>query len=150
MRRWLGLVLTGLLTHAALAADTSPLSALQARHKDGIPWKVEFSSLDGKPEGSLDLRITSKTAESCLGGMEGGLRVDFTRKDSLPRSMSVESYGVAKVSGDKIKIDLTGGMCDAYLILEGTLSADGSSAGTIHSFGMRGGRDVATYRATVQ
>jgi len=146
----LALSLAIMLTHSAFAAETSPFAALQGRHPGGVPWKVEISDLDGKPNGSMELLITNKTAESCLGGMDGGLRVEYTRKDALPPSLRVESYGVAVVAGDKIKIDLTGGMCDAYLILEGTLAADGTSSGNIHTFGMRGGKDVATYRATVK
>lgn len=142
---------TAILTnYSAIAADASPFAALQAHHPEGVPWKVEISDLEGKPAGSLELRITRQTANSCLGGMDGGLRVEYTRKNALPASLPVESYGVAIVSGDKIKIDLTGGMCDAYLILEGTLAPDGSSTGTIHTFGMRGGKDVARYRAIVQ
>jgi hypothetical protein len=143
-------VFVAALACTATASEPSPFDALRARFPHGIPWQLEITDSSGQPAGTLEMRITREQAHSCLGGMDDGVRVEFTRKQGLPPALSVEAYGVAKVSGDKIKIDLTGGMCDAYLILDGTLAADGSSSGDIHTFGMRGGHDVATYRAKVK
>ena len=139
-----------LLATQVAAEDLSPLDVLWAKFPGGIPWKVDITGPDGKGNGSLELLITSDHASSCLGGMDDGFRVVFVRKDTLPPTMSVASYGVAKVTGDTIKIDLTGGVCDAYLLMGGTLAPDGSSTGDIYTFGMRGGHDVATYRAMVK
>jgi hypothetical protein len=143
-------VLTVLLTGLAAAGEPSPFDALRAKFPRGIPWKVDIISLDGKTNGSLELLITSDRASSCLGGMADGVRVEFTRKDAIPPALSIASYGVATSTGDKIKIDLTGGICDAYLLMDGALASDGSATGNIYTFGMRGGHDVATYRATVK
>ena len=144
------LALTILLAGLVAAGKSSPFDALRAKFPRGIPWKVEIIGPDGKTNGSLELLITSDRASSCLGGMADGVRVEFTRKDALPPMLSIASYGVATVTGDKIKIDLTGGICDAYLLMGGALASDGSSTGDIYTFGMRGGHDVATYRATVK
>jgi hypothetical protein len=57
---------------------------------------------------------------------------------------------VAKFAGNKVRIDLTGGMCDAYHFIEGEMAADGSSTGDVYAFGMRFHRDLGTYRATVR
>jgi hypothetical protein len=46
--------------------------------------------------------------------------------------------------------DLTGSLCDAYLLMSEPVAADGSSSGDIYAFGMRGGHDLAKYRATVK
>lgn len=134
----------------AIAADSSPVESLRAKFPHGIPWKVEIVGIDGKSLGAIEMLITSDPASSCLGGMNGGVRVNFTRKDALSPTISVASYGVAQFTGDKIKIDLTGGICDAYLLMSGDVTSDGSSTGEIYTFGMRGGHDVATYRATVK
>lgn len=137
-------------TGCAIAGDRSPVESLRAKFPSGIPWRVEILNADGKALGVLEMLITSEKASSCLGEMDDGVRVNFTRKESLSPTISVASYGVAKFTGDKIKIDLTGGICDAYLLMSGEIASDGSSAGEIYTLGMRGGHNVATYRATVK
>ena len=143
-------LLVALAVGCAIAGDRSPIESLRARFPHGIPWRVEILGVDGKNMGALEMLITTDQATSCLGGMSDGVRVNFTRKEALSSTISVASYGVAKVTGDKIKIDLTGGICDAYLLMSGDVAADGSSTGDIYTFGMSGGHDVATYRATVK
>jgi hypothetical protein len=134
----------------ATAASRSPEESLRAKYPHGIPWKVEFVGADGKSLGTIAMLITSEPGASCLGGMKDGVRVTFSHKESLPSTLHVADYGVALFTGDKIKIDLTGGICDAYLLMSGSIAADGSSSGDVYTFGMRGGHDVATYRATVE
>lgn len=139
-----------LMVRLAIAAGAPPFDALRAGFPHGIPWNVVIVNADGTSIGNLEMLITSDQARSCLGDMEGGVRVEFTRKDELPETLHLASYGVAKIAGDKIKIDLTGGICDAYLLMSGTIASDGSSTGDIYTLGLRGGHDVATYRATVK
>ena len=146
----LTIVLLALATDCAIAGDLSPVESLRARFPAGIPWRVEILGADGKSLGTLEMLITSDQASSCLGEMNGGVRVNFTRKEALSSTLSIASYGVAKFTGNKIKIDLTGGICDAYLLMSGDVTSDGSSNGEIHTFGMRGGHDAATYRATIK
>lgn len=152
IRTTLSTILLGMSVATRLvAAEPSLLDKLMGKHPHGIPWHVEILDADGKAQGSLDLVITTLHAHSCLGDIGGdGLRVEFTKIDALPSTLHVQSYGVAKISGDAIKIDLTGGLCDAYLLMSGPLAADGSSSGDVYTFGMRGGHDVAKYRATVK
>ena len=123
---------------------------LRARYPKGIPWHIEFLAADGKTLGVLDALITSERGDSCLGEMSEGVRVDYVGKEAISPSLFLGSHGVARISGDSIKIDLTGGICDAYLIMSGTVAADGSSTGELYRFGMRGSNDVGTYRATVR
>ena len=134
----------------AIADDSSSVQSLRAKFPDGIPWRVEVLSADGKSLGILEMLITSDQASSCLGEMSGGVRVTLTRKENLSPTVSVASYGVAKFTGDKIKIDLTGGICDAYLLMSGAIASDGSSTGAIYTLNMGGGHDVGTYHATIK
>ena len=133
------------------ADEHSPIDALRSRFPQGIPWHVEFSDGAGKSLGAIDMRITAARADSCLGDMNpDGVRVEFVRKDKLSPTLHTTSYGVAKFAGDKVRIDLTGGMCDAYLLIDGEITADGSSKGEVTAFGMRGGHAVAAYSAVVE
>lgn len=135
----------------AHAAEPSPIEALRIKYPHGIPWHVEFVDPVGKSLGAIDMRITAERGDSCLGGMSpDGVRVDFVRKQKLSPALSVTSHGVAKFTGNKLRIDLTGGLCDAYLLMDGEVSANGASTGQVSAFGMRGGRDIATYRAAVE
>ncbi len=130
-------------------AEPSAVDVLRAKFPNGIPWNVEVSDIAGTSLGSLRMRITSIPASSCLGDMTTGVRVEFIREQSASLKLAIASYGVAKFTNNNVKIDLTGGMCDAYLIMNGNMKADGSSTGEVYKFGMRGGNDVGTYRATV-
>jgi hypothetical protein len=143
--------LAALIACGTHAAEPSPIDTLRTKFPDGIPWRVEFVDSAGKSLGAIDMRITSARGDSCLGDMNpDGVRVEFVHKDKLSPTLSTTSYGVAKFTGNKVKIDLTGGLCDAYLLMNGELAANGSSTGDVYTFGMRGGHDVATYRATVE
>jgi len=135
----------------ARADEPSSIGPLRAKFPHGIPWHVEFSDSAGKSLGAIDMLITAENGSSCLGGMNpDGLRVEFVRKDNLSPSLSTTSYGVAKFTGDKIRIDLTGGLCDAYRVMDGQVAADGSSTGNVVGFGMRYSKDLATYRASIR
>ena len=142
------------LAFAAAAVDAgepAPIAALRARFPHGIPWHVEFSDSAGHSLGAIDMQITTQSGGSCLGDMNpDGVRVEFMRKDDLSPTLRTTSYGVAKFTGSKVRVDLTGGMCDAYLLMDGEIAADGSSRGDVVAFGMRFSNDVATYRATVK
>lgn len=137
------------MVNLAIADDPDAVRALRAKFPDGIPWNVDVIGTDGKSRGTLVMRITSEHASSCLEDLSNGVRVDFPHKPEHP-PLAVNAYGIAKFDGDKIKIDLTGGMCDAYLLMSGTVQADGSSTGEVYTFGMRGGHDIGTYRATIR
>jgi len=143
-------LLAALATGSAAADSPTPIESLRAKFPGGIPWSIEILDSAGKNVGSLDMRITSEPAQSCLGEMTNGVRVEFTHTQALPPTLHVAAYGVATFSGDRMKIDLTGGMCDAYVLMSGQLAPDGSSTGEIYTLGLRGGHDIGTYRATVK
>jgi len=133
-----------------IAADALPMDALRAKFPHGIPWKVDVVNPDGKSHGELKMLITSDHARSCMGDVGDGFRVDFIRPDVLSPPLPITSYGVARFIDDKIKIDLTGGTCDAYLVMDGVVTSDGSSAGDIYTFGPGGVHDVGTYHASIK
>jgi len=149
-RRWI-MALATLAACVAHAAAPPSIGALRAKFPQGIPWHVEFADSAGKSLGSIDMRITTARGDSCLGDMgPDGVRVEYVRINDLSPTLSVTSHGVAKFSGDQVKVDLTGGRCDAYLLMTGALAPNGSSSGDVYTFGMRGGHDIATYKATVE
>jgi len=145
-------IAVSLVAAGAVHADgRSPIDALRGKFPRGIPWHVEFADSAGNNLGAIDMRITAQAGDSCLGDMNpDAVRVEFVRKDNLSPTLRTTSHGVAKFSGNKARIDLTGGMCDAYLLMEGEIAADGSSKGDVVAFGMRFSNVVATYRAVVQ
>ena len=133
------------------SAEPSIIDSLRQRFPQGIPWHVEFKDMAGSDLGSLDLVITSEPAKSCLGSMgSDSVRARFERIDVAPTRLRIASYGIVQFTGDGITIDLTGDTCDAYLLMSGSLASDGSSAGELYTLGIRGGRDVGTYHATVK
>ena len=152
MRKTLAcLVLAIALIGCANAAEPPAFAKLRAKFPNGIPWTVSVYDPAGKELASLRMRITRTPANSCLGDMAGGLRVEFDPKKAkaISPNLPIGSYGVAKLTDDAIKIDLTGGICDAYLMMAGKIEPDGSSKGTVYRFSIGGGEDVGTYGATV-
>jgi hypothetical protein len=151
MKKVLACVVLASIVACANAAEPKAFAKLRARFPTGVPWTVKVYDPAGKELASLRMRITPKAADSCLGDMAGGVRVDFDPKEAkaISPTLPIGSYGVAKFTDDAIKIDLTGGICDAYLLMAGKIDADGSSTGTVYRFSIGGGDDVGTYRATV-
>lgn len=144
-------LMTAWVLDCASAGEPPALATLRAKFPHGIPWNVEIVDLSGKNLASLQFRITSESAASCLGDFGAdAVRVEFVRKEHVAPDISLASYGVAQFTGDKVEIDLTGGICDAYLIMDGKMETDGSSTGTVFRLGMSGGHDIGTYRATVK
>ena len=143
-------LLLALMSGQASSAEPAAIAALRARFPQGIPWMVKILDAAGQSLGSLEVRITSTQASSCLGDMNPGVQVDFVRKELAPANLPIAFHGVARFRDDTVKIDLTGGTCDAYSIMEGKIEADGSSTGDVFRFGMWGSTGIGTYRATVQ
>jgi hypothetical protein len=142
--------LAALIAGTAIAAERSPLEVLRAQFPQGIPWKVEISDTNGKSLGDLEVLIKTEHAHSCLGEIDdGGVRVEFIGKHGISDSL-IESYGIAKISGNRIQIDLTGGTCDAYVIMDGMVAPDGSSIGDVFTLSLNGGHDIGKYRATLR
>jgi len=139
-----------LLWAAVAAADALPLDALRTKFPQGIPWNVAVISPDGKSRGELEILITAEHARSCTGEVGEGFRVDFIRPGVLSPPLPIASYGIARFIGNKVKIDLTGGTCDAYLVIDGVVSSDGASSGDVYTLGPGGEHNVGTYRAIIR
>ena len=146
--KWL--IALSLLWGASAAADAVPIDALRAKFPQGIPWNVAVINPDGKSRGELEILITSEHARSCMGEVDEGFRVDFIRPGVFSPPLPLASYGIAKFVGNKVMIDLTGGTCDAYLVMDGVVSSDGSSSGDLYTFGPGGEHNMGTYRAIVR
>jgi hypothetical protein len=149
LRRLFIAVVAIVITAHSHAADRVQTDAMAARFPHGMPWKVELVDLHGKRLGTIDMRVTSVSAHSCMGDVADGLRVEFEQPNTLSRSLPITSYGIATFSGDQVVIDLSGGTCDAYLVMKGAVQSNGSSWGRVYTFGSSGERDVATYRASI-
>jgi len=131
---------------ATNADDASPFEKLRAQYPRGIPWNIEFIGTKGNNLGALEVIITPEQARSCLSDIQG-VRVNYIRREGGVGG----SYGIAKITGNKIEMDLNGGgPCDSYLIMSGTTVANGSSTGELYTLGMAGGHDVGEYRASVR
>lgn len=148
--KWLVAFFLLVFTGAVVAADTAAMDALRARFPRGIPWKVEVINPDGTSRGELETLITSAHASSCMGEIGEGFRVEITRLGVFSPPLHIASYGIARFTGDKVKIDLRGGTCDAYLVMSGVLTSDGMSSGDVYTLGPAGEHDVGTYRAIIR
>ena len=146
--KWL--IAFSLLWAAVAAADALPLDALRTKFPQGIPWNVAVISPDGKSRGELEILITAEHARSCTGEVGEGFRVDFTRPGVLSPPLPIASYGIARFIGNKVMIDLTGGTCDAYLVMDGVVTPDGSSSGDVYTLGPGGKHNMGTYRAIIR
>jgi hypothetical protein len=135
---------------ASAAADAVPIDALRAKFPQGIPWNVALINPDGKSRGEQEILITSEHARSCMGEVGEGFRVDFIRPGVFSPPLPLASYGIAKFVGNKVMIDLTGGTCDAYLVMDGVVTRDGSSSGDVYTLGPGGKHNMGTYRAIVR
>jgi hypothetical protein len=148
-RRWLSALV--LVPCLVLAADLAPLEALRKKHPCGVPWSIEFTDESGRSLGRLDVLITDRPARSCLGSVgPDAVRVAYLDFDGPIRRIVTSPYGVAKISGTKVEIDLTGDMCDAYVLMRGQMLADGSSTGEVYTLGISSGETLAAFHATVR
>lgn len=145
----------GLLAVLAAACTEAPdegaVDALLARYPAGVPWQIEFFDDGGKSLGKLDAVITYDFGKSCLSDFaEGSMRVNYLSRAQVSRDLMLGDYGVAKFTGDMVAIDLTGGICDAYLLVSGPVKMDGSSRGSLSAFGLSSSRHIGSYRAVVR
>jgi hypothetical protein len=126
---------------------TSVFGRLWGRYPEGIPWQVDVIDSNGQNKGSFSLIITKRHENSCLGDISDGVRVEIPQRDAMASILSVTDYGVAKIIGSSIKIDLTGGICDGYVIMDGKLELDGSSTGEVYTLGETDRLDIGEYKA---
>ena len=148
-RRWLSALV--IVPCLVLAADLAPLEALRKKHPTGVPWSIEFTDKAGQSLGRLDVLITDRPAMSCLGSVgPDAVRVAYLDVVGPIKRIVRSPYGVAKISGTKLQIDLTGNMCDAYVLMRGEMQADGSATGELYTLGMRSGETLGVFHATVK
>ena len=147
-QRWLLAMVT--VPCVVLAADLAPFEALRKEHPAGVPWSVEFNDKAGQSLGRLNVLITDRPAMSCLGSIgPDAVRVTYLESFGPIKTLVQSPYGVAKISGTKVQIDLTGNMCDAYVLMRGEVQADGSATGELYTLGMGSGETLGAFHATV-
>jgi len=140
-----------LLPCLVAADDIATLEDLRRQHPYGVPWSIEFTDETGRSLGRLNVLITDRPADSCLGSFgKNAVRVAFLDMSGRIRRLLSSPYGVADVSSNNVQIDLTGNMCDAYLLMSGELLPDGSSSGEFYSLDLAGKKSLGTYHATVE
>ena len=150
LRLLLGIALAAFIALAS-AADSGAVKALRTKYAQGIPWTITLSDRKGGPLGELDVVVTTEHAESCLGSLnEGAVKVEFTRTKNVSKTLQLGPYGIAQFSGDEVTVDLTGQWCDAYILLSGSVAADGTSKGRLSTLGLSGGKDIGTYQAVLR
>jgi hypothetical protein len=110
-------------------------------------WRVSLFDSKHNSAGNIDLHVTKKEGRSCLGGYEGGYLVVIDRTANLSSQVRVSNTPVAKIEGDHFSIDLSGGICDAYVLLEGRIMDGGHAAGDIHTLGWGEAQTIGTFVA---
>ena len=133
------------------ASILSPLQVLQATPPGEVHWLVRLYDQSHSPIGTLRLRVTSERGRSCLGGLgDRGFLIKIDRKDGLPKDFRISNTPVAFFDGKKVVVDLTGGTCDDYRLLDGNLSNDGGVLGEIRATGLGFAQVVGRFSATLQ
>jgi hypothetical protein len=143
-------VLAALMALCSSHAQGPPSDSNQSPYPRPVDWKIQLFDTNHHNAGALYVHITTDRGGSCLGSFgRNAVLVRVDRKLELSRGFFVSSTPVAKFENDRVSIDLTGGDCDNYVLLEGTLSRDGGAFGTATSFGISFSKPLGTFVATV-
>jgi hypothetical protein len=110
-------------------------------------WKVSIFDVDHRAAGTIVLHVTTRTGTSCLGGFEDSKLVVIDRATDLLPAITISRFPVAKIDGDNFSFDLSGGICDAYVLLHGKVLTDGSAAGKVSTLSLGGGETLGTFVA---
>jgi hypothetical protein len=127
--------------HKSLATQPTP-----REWRPGAVWRFVTTPLPGKPKLEiLTFRITNQSGVSCLAG--GGWK-NVWRKFVVLEGHVPLGPPIYQVEGRALQINLSGGWCDAYDIINGVLSGD-TFEGKRVAFGLGGGELVGTVRGSL-
>ena len=144
------IVAVALVALCSSHADVPPNDPHPPPASRPVNWKIQLFDTDHRSAGTLYVRITIERGTSCLASFGRDallLRVD--RKIELSKNFRISETPVAKIEKGRVSMDLTGGDCDNYVLLEGTMSNDGGAVGTAKSFGISFSKPLGTFVATV-
>jgi hypothetical protein len=68
----------------------------------------------------------------------------------VPNDFRISESPVALFEGNQVVVDLTGGICDDYRLLKGSLTTDGGAHGEIRAAGVGFVQVLGTFIATRQ
>jgi hypothetical protein len=113
--------------------------------------EVTIANPKGKPGGTMLLEVTAeRSGGSCLGDFAKDAYLVRVKNIKGPiREVRLGARPVAEVHGGHLRIDMSGGICDAYFMLEGEItSAD--AFGAVYTFGLNWAEDLGTFMAIVK
>ncbi len=118
-------------------------------HKFPERWHIQFFDTKKNDLGSLDVHFTAREGRSCLGSKSGkSFLIVVDRRTHLSSTITVTESPALSFDGSNFVIDLTGGICDDYLLIKGIIPTAGLSAGEVSTLGWRPPRIIATFVAT--
>jgi hypothetical protein len=131
------LIVVALLCAAVVAASA----------RDPV-WSISVLGVKGESLGALTLELTDESADTCISGDWKKARLLQSSFPSLAKLFETKGYFPAyELNGKDITIQLNSpGMCDAYRLLTGKISAREGS-GDYTSTGMFGGEKLGTFTA---
>lgn len=134
---------------AALSACKQPRDVLVLEgHRFPERWHIQFFDTKKNDLGSLDVHFTEAEGRSCLGSTGKTFLVVVDRRSRLSSAIKVTDSPALSFDGSDFVIDLTGGMCDAYVLMKGTIPSSGAAAGEVSTLGWSPPRTIATFVAT--
>jgi len=134
---------------ASWGASAAPESLFLEGHPFPASWHIQFFDAKKADLGSLDVHFTAAAGHSCLGTKSGkSFLVVVDRKTRLSPLINVTDSPALSFDGSNFVIDLTGGICDAYVLMTGAVPFYGEASGEVSTMGWGASRTIATFVAT--
>ena len=134
---------------ASIGACATPDEIILEGHKFPERWHIQFFDTKKNDLGSLDVHFTAREGHSCLGSKSGkSFLIVVERRTHLSSTINVTESPALSFDGPDFVIDLTGGICDAYVLIKGAVPTAGVSAGQVSTLGWSPPRTIATFVAT--
>jgi hypothetical protein len=151
MKRRLRLTSTVILAVqiASFSAYAAPEDIILEGHKFPERWHIQFFGTKKNDLGSVDLHFTAREGRSCLGSKSGkSFLIVVDRRTHLSSTINVTESPALSFDGSDFVIDLTGGICDAYVLIKGAIPIAGVAAGEVSTLGWSPPRTIGTFVAT--
>ncbi len=112
----------------------------------GARFIVTIRRPAGRDLGQMELEVTSQPGKSCLASSGDRLRLVRIRGQRLQPPLYLGSAPTGSVEHDRLLIDLSAPISDAYFELDGSLTAKGAS-GDVSRVGLIRRRESGTFEA---
>jgi hypothetical protein len=138
-----------LALQVAAGACSEPNKIVLEGHSFPQRWHIQFFDDQRKDLGSIDVHFTVKEGRSCLGSKSGkSFLIVVDRRTRLSPMFKVTESPALSFDGAEFVIDLTGGICDDYVLMKGTIPTSGVAAGKVSTLGWNPPQTIATFKAT--